>query len=360
MRPSSSTTSSERGLWAWAAAAFLAPALLYAGGLVGGLALAPHLGPDHGLDAKRALLAARPALIFAGDSRAARHLEPATAARLLGWPAEQVANVAVSAGDAVMAADLAGQEPAAFAGAAVVVSVSAFQVNDGDRERLSGALLRRLTPWQALRLCWPDVVRPLHHHLRASLQDALRPPPAPQVPPAGGFEGVDASLGPYDLVALRTNPWYEPWRPDGYKQLALAAALAALKSRARALLVYNGPLAPSYRALAELAPHHRHEADHAAALGALCRELGVAYRDYRALPGLDDSDFYNATHLNVRGARRFTAHVVADLRADSLLPAGPAGQAAFSRTFRRQPRPGQRTTPAARVSGGNAPLDRSS
>ena len=67
-----------------------------------------------------------PELIFAGDSRSERGLDPATAEHVLGWPEGKATNIAVAAGDPPEVLQTVLAYPDHFTDATVIVSMSPF------------------------------------------------------------------------------------------------------------------------------------------------------------------------------------------------------------------------------------------
>src|SRR3984893_12056174 len=119
----------------WIAAALALTAAVWLVALAGLLAIADRVHDDVPalLAVKLPLLASRPELIFAGESRTLYQVDPVLAAQLTGRPAGSVVNIGYDAGEPLALLAAMRREPDRFKKAQVVVSVEPFLFNEGVR-----------------------------------------------------------------------------------------------------------------------------------------------------------------------------------------------------------------------------------
>src|SRR3984893_6619036 len=119
----------------WIAAALALTAAVWLVALAGLLAIADRVHDDVPalLAVKLPLLASRPELIFAGESRTVYQVDPILAAQLIGKPTGSAVNIAYDAGEPLALEAAMRREPDRFRKAHVVVSVVPFLFNEGVR-----------------------------------------------------------------------------------------------------------------------------------------------------------------------------------------------------------------------------------
>jgi hypothetical protein len=119
----------------WIALALALTAAVWLAALAGLLAIADRVHDDVPalLAVKLPLLASRPELIFAGESRTLYQVDPVLAAQLIGKPVGSVVNIAYDAGEPLALLAAMHREPDRFKKAQVVVSVAPFLFNEGVR-----------------------------------------------------------------------------------------------------------------------------------------------------------------------------------------------------------------------------------
>src|SRR5579859_5122792 len=119
----------------WIAGLLALTAIAWLMALAGLLAIANRVHDDVPvlLAVKLPLLASRPELIFAGESRTVYQVDPAIAAQLIGKPLGSVVNIAYDAGEPLALLAAMKREPDLFLKAHVVVSVAPFLFNEGVR-----------------------------------------------------------------------------------------------------------------------------------------------------------------------------------------------------------------------------------
>ena len=119
----------------WIAAALALTVAAWLATLASLLAIADRVHDDVPvlLAVKLPLLASRPELIFAGESRTAYQVAPVLAAQLIGKPQGSVVNIAYDAGEPLALLAAMRREPDRFRNAHVVVSVAPLLFNEGVR-----------------------------------------------------------------------------------------------------------------------------------------------------------------------------------------------------------------------------------
>ena len=290
-------------------------------GLLAGLATFVNANyVDTTLKNKVYLLEARPDLIFAGDSRAQRQLDPLCCNR--SNPQRRAVNVASESASLLSLAELLAQYPAEFARATVVVSVSANQLNDGAIRggAYPEAMIARMSLWRQLRVFAPDNMEVLQIYYRRSfkyLRKKLggRLKNQQENPETLGFKPIREVWNPASLdVAheLASNPWHRNWSINGDKRQLFEPALLEVRARVGRLLVLVGPVAPGYRRVMDGTRIMEQERDFDRALAALCSQYGIDYRCYSFDDRFADADFYDPFHLNAGGAEKLTRLLMTD------------------------------------------------
>lgn len=268
-------------------------------------------------------LAYNPELIFAGDSRSERGLDPATAEPILGWPEGKVGNIAVGAGDPPEVLQTVLAYPEHFRNATVIVSMSPFMLNNGLKQGgyYTYAMMADTNPVRLLIEFLPDNPSMLFGYITDQIRLQIGERPKPHklrdltgTPITGSrFKAVERMYN--GVVPPLGGRWFTRWRVDGPRKDVVARSLAELRDRVGRLIVIQAPYAPTYLKAAEAAdaldaPSIR-EFDRT--MAAIAAQVGVTYKSYAFDDIWTDEDFYDASHLNHLGARRFTEHLVKDL-----------------------------------------------
>jgi len=283
---------------------------------------------DDSLCGKEYLLGKNPKIIFAGDSRAERQLNPLVASRLLHLDKDDVVNIAVTAGDPLMIEGLIDRYPEVFSKATVILSLSANLINDGAKGRkyFSTAMIAKLTVFQQISMLLPFHFRTWKNYYRSALYQVLgiqRDDCNNEYTETNGFYPVSGEI---DVEALngtavnadtagncKTNhPWYMEYNSSGRKAQLLRQSLQAIAPRIGKLIVFTGPFNPSYLRSISNSPLYEYEMDFETKLAAMCRELHIPFKRFTEHPLLRDQNFYDSAHLNAAGADLFTEIVTGE------------------------------------------------
>ncbi|MEP4380483.1 MAG: hypothetical protein ABJ215_16180 [Alphaproteobacteria bacterium] len=268
-------------------------------------------------------LAHNPELIFAGDSRSERGFDPATAEKILGWPVGKASNIGVGAGDPPEVLQTVLAYPDHFADATVIISMSPFMLNNGLKQGgyYTYAMMAETNPVRLLIEFLPDNPSMLFDYVadQIRLQAAGRPRPHK----LRDLSGEPITEDRYKAVERKFNRavprldgrWYTNWRIDGPRKDVVEQSLAELRDRVGRLIVVHGPYAATYMESAKSsdAPDARAIREFDDTMAAIAARVGVTYKSYAFDDTWTDEDFYDASHLNHLGSKRFTAHVVKEL-----------------------------------------------
>tara|TARA_R110002110_G_scaffold260260_4_gene476040 strand:+ start:23575 stop:24534 length:960 start_codon:yes stop_codon:yes gene_type:complete len=264
-----------------------------------------------------------PELIFAGDSRSERGLDPATAERVLGWPEGKAANIAVAAGDPPEVLQTVLAYPDHFTDATVIVSMSPFMLNNGLKQGgyYTYAMMAETNPVQLLMEFLPNNPSMLFGYVfdQIRIQVAGRPKPhilrdlAGQPITETRYTAVEKIYN--GAVPALGGRWYKDWRVDGPRKDVVEQSLAELRDRVGRLIVIQAPFAPTYQKAVKSsdAVDAGSIREFDATMTAIAARLGITYRSFAFDDIWKDEDFYDATHLNLLGSKRFTEHLVKEL-----------------------------------------------
>jgi hypothetical protein len=294
------------------------------------------------LAAKLPLLELQPRIIFAGDSRTAQQVDLAVAAKILGQPPGYAVNLAVVGADALEYLAAVRERPAAFRDADLVLGLSPYHLNDGNRKEFffSTGAIARLGLGQQLLTFVPADIATLMWFIRDAFQtqaDRLRNPdrvgPLPvrlgQEPLAGRIVvAQEAGTRRYrdwlnsEITAYEGHTYYRDWQSEGYKARLVEGALCALRPLVHRLVIVSPPWAP----IAEFTGRpawRRLEAQFRAELSTIARACGCEFLPADAVEGLSIEHFADETHVNDVGAPLYTAYLLTRLgyRPENLAPA---------------------------------------
>jgi hypothetical protein len=290
-------------------------ALMWSAIFLGLLAAANAVHQDLGiyLPEKIGLLELRPELIFAGDSRTEFQIDAELAARLLGRPPGYAVNIAVAAGDPVSLLAALRQHPDAVRNADLVVNVSPYLLNEGDRREFQYPLtvIARLTLLEQVRTFLPL-------HLRTLIRfiiEAFTPPPTarrPEALPRYGSLHLVGSLPAKELRAKASDdPVYVGWNLSGPKSVHVRNALCAMRPLVQRLVVVLPPWSPVYEDRSDDA-WRRMDAELAALLTQTSRQCGFEFLVAK-VPGLRPEHFRDALHINADGVPIYTRYLLDQL-----------------------------------------------
>ena len=236
------------GLLALTAAAWLAA-------LAGLLAIADRVHDDVPvlLAVKLPLLASRPELIFAGESRTVYQVDPALAAQLIGKPQGAAVNIAYDAGEPLALLAAMRREPDRFRKAHVVVSVAPFLFNEGVRSaavypqdvaaRLG--VVEQMVSFLPLRV--GTLIRFIREAFAARLAADQHVADTGPQPAAFGVKIIDHTQ-PDDRwpADIGSHAHYANWDLSGPKARFEIGALCDMVALARKVTVVVPPWAPRY------------------------------------------------------------------------------------------------------------------
>jgi hypothetical protein len=280
-------------------------------------------------------------LLIGGDSRAKQQIIPHLLDSLTGFRSVNVAEAITFGGDLPTLANSLAHYPEALEKAKVlVVSVSVPGYNDLAFDDLPAASVLNWAPMDHLRALL-HAPRKYARYLTGAYLPFLKRHVLHRIRGTGYACGDGAPL-PSALIAARgfrpdtgTSVHQPPSAPpkaadfllDGGRRRAFARALDRLAAGpARAIVLYQAPMAPSWRKDPAYAVEVEVEERFGALLAAdAARQPKAVFLDFFKSPpaGLADPHFVDNYHLNPEGAAIFTRAVAAALR-DSLTDGRPA------------------------------------
>jgi hypothetical protein len=306
----------------WIAGALALTALVWLAALAGLLALADRVHDDVPvlLAVKLPLLASRPELIFAGESRTVYQVDPDLAAQLIGKPKGAAVNIAYDAGEPLALLAAMRRAPDRFQRAQVVVSVAPFLFNEGVRSAAVYPLdvAARLGVADQMRSFLPLRVGTLIRFIREAFAARLAadqrvadlaPPPA-----AHGLKIIDRTQ-PDDRWPdeIGSNAHYAGWDLSGPKARFEIGALCDMGALTRKLTVVVPPWAPRYDRAHD--PSWRDKDDQYADLVADAgRRCGFDVLNIQSVPGLAQANYADEMHVNASGIPIYTRYLVSRLK----------------------------------------------
>lgn len=138
-------------------------------------------------------------------------------------------------------------------------------------------------------------------------------------------KGYRESVGVFDPTTtgeVTDNPWYTRVRTDGTRERDFLRAIESFGTAPATIVIYTGPLAPSWREKMKGSRGAAIEAQFAQTIrDAIAPYPNLQYLDFQFadIPGLTDTSFGDITHLNKTGAPLFTAFLVQTLRAQGII-----------------------------------------
>jgi hypothetical protein len=306
----------------WIALALALTAAVWLAALAGLLAIADRVHDDVPalLAVKLPLLASRPELIFAGESRTLYEVDPALAAQLTGRPVGSVVNIAYDAGEPLALLAAMRREPASFNKAQVVVSVAPFLFNEGVRSaavypqdvaaRLG--VVEQMISFLPLRV--GTLIRYIREAFNARLAADQRLADLGPQPAALGLKIIDrtqpADRWPADIGS---HAHYANWDLSGPKARLETAALCDMVALTKKLTVVVPPWAPRYDRSGD--PSWRDKDDQYAALVVDAgRRCGFDVLNIQSVPGLSQGNYADEMHVNASGVPLYTRYIVSRLK----------------------------------------------
>jgi hypothetical protein len=306
----------------WIALALALTAAVWLAALAGLLAIADRVHDDVPalLAVKLPLLASRPELIFAGESRTLYEVDPALAAQLTGRPVGSVVNIAYDAGEPLALLAAMRREPASFNKAQVVVSVAPFLFNEGVRSaavypqdvaaRLG--VVEQMISFLPLRV--GTLIRYIREAFNARLAADQRLADLGPQPAAFGLKIIDRTQ-PEDRwpADIGSHAHYANWDLSGPKARLETAALCDMVALTKKLTVVVPPWAPRYDRSGD--PSWRDKDDQYAALVVNAgRRCGFDVLNIQSVPGLSQGNYADEMHVNASGVPLYTRYIVSRLK----------------------------------------------
>ncbi len=261
-------------------------------------------------------------LLVLGDSRAEMQVDPRQLAQELKLPPEQTLNLAVRAGDLSSVTALLRAHPWLLREKPVLlVSVSIFSFNDGATRKgyYSPDLVAACSWRQRWTLLGGDRLFAYYLDSAQRLLGLKEPKPYRDDPALRGLALEDGVLATdFDLRVAAwhdRHPWYQRLNLQGVRTQRSAADLHFLAQTGCPVLVFEGPIAPSWLRYIQQRVVEQSDEQFTALISQLCAERGLAFVSYRTRPGLSDEQFLNIQHLNPRGVPVFTHWLAQDAQA---------------------------------------------
>ena len=306
----------------WIAAALALTLAAWLAALAGLLALADRVHDDVPvlLAVKLPLLASRPELIFAGESRTVYQVDPNLAAQLIGKPPGSVVNIAYDAGEPLALLAAMHRMPERFRGAHVVISVAPFLFNEGVRSAAvyPQDVAARLGVTELMRSFLPLRVGTLIRYIREAFAARLAVDQhiaeTGAQPVAFGLKVIDRTQ-PDDRwpADIGSHAHYANWDISGPKAHYEIGALCDMVALARKLTVVIPPWAPRYDRARD--PEWRDKDDQYAALVTEAgRRCGFDVLNIQSVAGLGQGNYADEMHVNASGVPIYTRYLVSRLK----------------------------------------------
>jgi hypothetical protein len=306
----------------WIAGLLALTAMAWLVVLAGLLAIANRVHDDVPvlLAAKLPLLALRPELIFAGESRTVYQVDPSLAAQLIGKPQGSAVNIAYDAGEPLALLAAMRREPDRFLKAHVVVSVAPFLFNEGVHSaavypqdvaaRLGVA--KQMTSFLPLRV--GTLIRFIREAFAARLAAGQHLADAGPQPAAFGLHIIDHTQ-PEDRwpADIGSNPHYAHWNISGPKARFEIGALCDMVALARKVTVVVPPWAPRYDRARD-AEWRDKDDQYASLVIEAGRRCGFDVLNIASIPGLAQGNYADEMHVNASGVPIYTRYLVSRLK----------------------------------------------
>jgi hypothetical protein len=306
----------------WIAAALALTAAVWLLALAGLLAIADRVHDDVPalLAVKLPLLASRPELIFAGESRTIYQVDPNLAAQLIGKPNGAAVNIAYDAGEPLALLAAMQREPDRFAKAHVVVSVAPFLFNEGVRSaavypqdvvaRLG--VVEQMSSFLPLRV--GTLIRFIREAFVARLAADQHLADLGAQPAALGLKIIDHTQPDDQWPAeIGSHAHYAGWNLSGPKARYEIGALCDMVALTRKLTVVVPPWAPRYDRARDAAWRERDD-QYAALVTEAGRRCGFDVLNIQSIPGLQQANYADEMHVNASGVPIYTRYLVSRLK----------------------------------------------
>ena len=306
----------------WIAAALALTVVVWLAVLAGLLALAHRVHDDVPalLAVKLPLLASRPELIFAGESRTVYQVDPNLAAQLIGKPPGSAVNLAYDAGEPLALEAAMHRAPDRFRNAHVVISVAPFLFNEGVRSaavypqdvaaRLGVAEL--MGSFLPLRV--GTLIRFIREAFAARLAADQHTADIGAQPVAFGLKVIDRTQ-PDDRwpAEIGSHAHYANWDISGPKARYEIGALCDMVALTHKLTVVIPPWAPRYDRARDSEWRDKDD-QYAKLVTEAGRRCGFDVLNIQSIPGLEQGNYADEMHVNASGVPIYTRYLVSRLK----------------------------------------------
>lgn len=267
---------------------------------------------DRSLQTKSYLINDSSQIVFAGDSRAERQLNPVLARKLLNN--ENIVNIAVSGGDVVMIANLIRRSSLLFKNKILIISISQNQINDGAKDigYFTNAMISKISLKNKISIFFPEHLKLLKYFYIKSIKNII-PIKKHKLKNTYGFYPITNIYNPSnEKNNFDNHPLYKNWYSNGVKYNLVYDALKFIKASTKSLYLYTGPIAPSFKTI--MYPKQQViENDFDQMMNKLANTLNIPYINYTfKKTDLQDTHFSDYIHLNKYGAEIFTKMIIKD------------------------------------------------
>jgi hypothetical protein len=306
----------------WIAAALVLTSAAWLVALAGLLALAHRVHDDVPalLAVKLPLLASRPELIFAGESRTVYQVDPLLAAQLIGKPPGSAVNIAYDAGEPLALEAAMHRLPDRFRNAHVVVSVAPFLFNEGVRSAAvyPQDVAARLGVAELMRSFLPlrvgTLIRFIREAFAARLAADQHAADSGAQPVAFGLKVIDRTQ-PDDRwpADIGSHAHYADWDISGPKAHYEIGALCDMVVLARKLTVVIPPWAPRYDRARDSEWRDKDD-QYTSLVTEAGRRCGFDVLNIQSIAGLEQGSYADEMHVNAAGVPIYTRYLVSRLK----------------------------------------------
>jgi hypothetical protein len=306
----------------WIAAALGLTAVAWLAALAGLLAVAHRVHDDVPvmLAAKLPLLALRPELIFAGESRTVYQVDPSLAAQLIGKPAGSAINLGYDAGEPLAIEAAIHRMPDRFRGAHVVISVAPFLFNEGVRSAAvyPQDVAARLGVAELMASFLPLRVGTLIRFIREAFASRLvadqHIAETGAQPVAFGMDVIDHTQSDDRWpVDIGSHAHYANWNLSGPKARYEIGALCDMVALTRKLTVVIPPWAPRYDRARDSAWRDKDD-QYIALVTDAGHRCGFDVLNIPSVAGLAQANYADEMHVNTSGIPIYTRYLMSQLK----------------------------------------------
>jgi hypothetical protein len=306
----------------WIAAALALTAVAWLAVQAGLLAIAHRVHDDVPvmLAVKLPLLASKPELIFAGESRTVYQVDPALAAQLIGKPPGSAINLGYDAGEPLAMEAAMHRAPDRFRGAHVVISVAPFLFNEGVRSAAvyPQDVAARLGVAELMGSFLPLRVGTLIRFIREAFASRLV---ADQHIAETGAQpktfGLDVitHIQPEDRwpADIGSHAHYANWNISGPKARYEIGALCDMVALTRQLTVVIPPWAPRYDRARDTAWRDKDD-QYVALVTDAGHRCGFDVLNIPSVTGLEQANYADEMHVNPTGIPIYTRYLMSQLK----------------------------------------------